>query len=106
MASCEKCWDDAARETLGGIGQAERYAQLVKTRCCTPEEQAGGNSPESAGVCPKCNRKTLHRVCNVCMNCGFKKALERLAIKQKQAMRTGHRYTILLNKSCPKKRSE
>ena len=73
MASCEKCWDDSARMTLGGANQAEVYRKLIKTRNCTPEEQAGGNSPEYANVCPVCNRRTIHRVCNICVICGKEK---------------------------------
>jgi len=33
MPSCEQCWRDAG-------GDANRYAELVKQRRCTPEEQA------------------------------------------------------------------
>jgi hypothetical protein len=50
------------------------YSDLVKIRdmsgdTCTPEQQAG----EYAGMCPKCNRKTLHQHIHVCMNCGEEK---------------------------------
>lgn len=43
MATCEKCWRDAAWRVmhLGG-SQVERYAQLLKEReatPCTPEQQ-------------------------------------------------------------------
>ena len=62
MASCEKCWEDAN-------GDPKRYAELVVERLvihCTPEQQAG----RGATLCPVCNRKTLHQICGVCMNCG------------------------------------
>jgi len=57
MASCEKCWRDAG-------GNPDRYAELVKQRRCTPEEQAGPD----AGACYVCGRKTMHQHCHVCMN--------------------------------------
>jgi len=57
MASCEKCWSDAG-------GNPDRYAELVKQRKCTPEEQAGPD----AGACYACGRKTMHQHCHVCMN--------------------------------------
>jgi len=40
------------------------YRRLVETNSCTPEEQAGPD----AGVCPACQRKTLHQICHECMN--------------------------------------
>ena len=63
MASCEKCWKDAK-------GDPERYRELMDERTgtdqeCTPEEQAGG---EYAGLCPQCNRKTVHCVVERCVN--------------------------------------
>lgn len=51
MSSCEKCWSDAH-------GDAERYHELVKSRECTPEEQAG----EQAFRCPHCRRLTIHMI--------------------------------------------
>ncbi|MBE3040299.1 MAG: hypothetical protein IMZ62_15995 [Chloroflexi bacterium] len=56
MASCENCWEEAG-------GSPTRYAELIKIRKCTPEEQAG----RDARQCPKCGRKTLHQIVNVCM---------------------------------------
>jgi hypothetical protein len=65
MSSCEKCWSDSyliARST--GSGQPEVYSKLVKSRKCTPEEQAG----EDSEVCKVCNRKTIHQITRQCMN--------------------------------------
>lgn len=75
MPSCEKCWDDAFQLSIAEptISQSEHYARLLESRQCTPEEQAGGRTPEEAGICPACNRRTMHRVCNVCMACGYDK---------------------------------
>jgi hypothetical protein len=50
MSACEKCWADAG-------GEADRYAELIKKRYCTAEEQAGPD----AGTCPRCQRKTAHQ---------------------------------------------
>lgn len=60
MASCEKCWTDSG-------GNPETYRELVKSRNCTPEEQAGG---ADAKRCPECGRNTIHIYCHVCMACG------------------------------------
>jgi hypothetical protein len=57
MASCERCWRDS-------YGNPDRYTELVRSRTCTPEDQAG----DSAGNCPTCGRKTVHQYCHVCMN--------------------------------------
>jgi len=57
MPSCEQCWRDAG-------GDANRYAELVKQRRCTPEEQAG----KDAGACYLCGRRTMHIYAHVCMN--------------------------------------
>lgn len=57
MASCERCWADSG-------GDPDRYRELLSERKCTPEEQAG----ERAEECPACHRKTVHQICNVCMN--------------------------------------
>ena len=62
MAMCEKCWADA-----GGI--AEKYFQLLherKDNPCTLEDQAG----PAAGLCTKCNRKTIHQYAQFCLICG------------------------------------
>ena len=57
MSSCEKCWKDSRLN--------DNYNELVKSRNCTPEEQAG----PFAGRCPKCHRKTLHQMSYECMAC-------------------------------------
>lgn len=57
MPSCEKCWADSH-------GDPEKYAQLLGMRTCSPEDQAGPD----AKWCPLCGRKTLHQLCEVCMN--------------------------------------
>lgn len=46
MASCEKCWEDAFRRSLGGRNKAqyEHYNDLLEERkdnTCSPKEQAG-----------------------------------------------------------------
>lgn len=67
MPACEKCWRDAG-------GNPEHYQCLLDVRKgdkkCTPEQQAGF----AAGVCPKCNRKTVHQYSKVCMvlECDYK----------------------------------
>ena len=63
MASCEKCWTDSS-------GNPDLYSKLVKSRNCTPEEQAAGY--EVVDECPKCKRKTMHIYCHTCMACGYK----------------------------------
>lgn len=69
MPGCEKCWDDAFRRShFCGGNQVVVYHKLLKSRKCTPEEQAGGTD---AGYCPKCQKFTMHRVCNVCMGCNY-----------------------------------
>ncbi len=60
MASCEKCWKDSH-------GSAKHYTELIikrKNHPCSPEEQAG----EDAGICPECNRKTIHQHVHYCVN--------------------------------------
>jgi len=70
MASCEKCWSDAYRIACedGTKSQTQVYWQLLLSRDCTPEEQAG----KRAQMCPNCNRKTVHQVDNICLVCGYK----------------------------------
>jgi hypothetical protein len=58
MASCESCWRAAG-------GKADIYHQLLMTRQCTPEQQAGDGSR-----CETCNRYTIHQYAKVCTNCG------------------------------------
>ena len=60
MSACERCWRDSG-------GDPERYSELLKTQNCTPEQQAGG---EDAGICPQCNRKTIHLYTGRCMVVG------------------------------------
>ncbi len=63
MASCEKCWRDAG-------GSFETYQQLIderKNNPCTPEKQAGVD----AKMCERCERKTVHQYCKLCMVCGL-----------------------------------
>ena len=62
MAACEKCWEDAG-------GYADRYYALVKSRECTPEQQAG----TEAGRCLECGRKTVHQPTHACVVCGRKR---------------------------------
>jgi len=54
MSTCEKCWEDAY-SPYGD--QATRYAAIVKTQTCTPEQQAGRNAIK----CPKCGRWSIHQ---------------------------------------------
>ena len=66
MASCEKCWKDATEAMKGDTPR--EYQRLIKKRNaspCSQEEQAG----ESAQVCPKCNRKTIHQFTKECLIC-------------------------------------
>ena len=57
MTACERCWSQSG-------GDSERYAELVKTNDCTPEQEAGRH----AGLCPECERYTLHQYVKICMN--------------------------------------
>lgn len=63
MPSCERCWSESG-------GDVKRYKELVDTRDCTPEEQAG----EGAEECENCKRYTVHIYCKVCMACGHRPA--------------------------------
>jgi hypothetical protein len=66
MSNCEKCWSDA-RRNAGPYGDTlELYLEYVRTRQCTPEEQAG----EDARVCALCGRRTVHQLTGECMACG------------------------------------
>jgi hypothetical protein len=72
MPSCEKCWGDAYTRSHTDISksQAEHYSDLIRERKdnqCTPEEQAGSD----AGICPDCERKTVHQIIRHCTNCGY-----------------------------------
>jgi len=58
MASCEKCWAEAA-------GDVDKYEYLVGNRTCTPEEQAG----HDATRCATCGRMTVHQHTGQCMVC-------------------------------------
>lgn len=81
MSTCEKCWEDAQ----GPVGDAvQRYDQLVKSRTCTPEEQAGPDAKE----CPECGRKTLHQYTGEAM-CGCRpgrKIESQLALMKRKVM--------------------
>jgi len=68
MVSCERCWERShiiAREM--GEEQTEAYRRLVRTKDCTPEQQAG---PE-AGECGKCKTHTVHQHTRQCIACGW-----------------------------------
>jgi len=74
MPSCEKCWGDAYMRTYSNPlkSQAEHYSDLIKERKdnpCTPEQQAGGDAEK----CPKCNKKAMHKIIRLCMNCGYER---------------------------------
>ena len=71
MASCEKCWVDAAKRARGNSdkSQEEHYHDLIAERShspCTPEEQAG----PGARVCPTCKRPIVHQFTHCCVICG------------------------------------
>lgn len=76
MPSCEKCWNEANRNSLFGLvnSMPEEYSRLIKINKCTPEEQAG----EDATTCDICDRKTVHQYARICMICGkdFKEPVE------------------------------
>ena len=70
MASCEKCWDDAARRAFENPEKllSEHYHDLIaerKDNPCTPEEQAGRNS----NYCNRCERWTVHQHTGKCILC-------------------------------------
>jgi hypothetical protein len=54
---CEKCWKDSE-------GDLTRYYKLIRSRSCTPEEQAG----PMAEQCHACKRITRHPGSHICMN--------------------------------------
>lgn len=69
MPSCEKCWRDSAIERM--FNDENGYRKLIERRdaegkTCTPEEQAGPDATD----CDKCQRRTRHQHCQVCMACG------------------------------------
>jgi len=69
MASCEKCWRDAAMRAGPFGNQVAEYEALLRERSekpCAPEEQAG----PGATLCEDCQRKTRHQFVKVCMKCG------------------------------------
>lgn len=57
MSSCERCWVDSR-------GDYDLYVEMIKSRDCTPEQQAG----EDAGFCDVCERKTIHQHTHKCVN--------------------------------------
>lgn len=72
MASCEKCWRDAALEAFhAGTDQATEYRILLRRReeigpKCSAQDQAGPD----ATWCSRCGLRTVHQHAKVCMNCG------------------------------------
>ena len=60
MACCEKCWKLAD-------GRLDAYNLLIKTKKCTPEEQAGKDATD----CPICVRRTVHQYAKFCVVCGW-----------------------------------
>lgn len=80
MPSCERCWRDA-HSGYPYVDVAERYAELIAERRetpCTPEQQAGPD----AWNCPKCDRRTIHQWCGVCMACGHDEAARKARRKE------------------------
>jgi predicted amidophosphoribosyltransferase len=65
MPSCERCWSDSLSHD--GDQEAE-YKQLLVSRRCTIEQQAG---PEAA-ICPNCARAIVHQHAHVCLLCGWR----------------------------------
>lgn len=63
MSSCERCWREA--NLAHPCDVADEYARLVKSRTCTPEQQAG----DDATVCPLCDRRAVHEITRECMAC-------------------------------------
>jgi hypothetical protein len=67
MSGCERCWRDAqAIALMRGADQQALYRELLASRSCTPEQQAG----LAATQCPRCKRMTMHQYSGVCMACG------------------------------------
>jgi hypothetical protein len=69
MPSCEKCWSDSR---MASYSEGNAYSRILSERdaagrVCTPEEQAGPDATE----CPKCERRTCHQHCGICMICGW-----------------------------------
>lgn len=65
MSACEKCWRDAYDPHYRATDTA-RYRELVASRTCTPEEQAGPDATE----CAACGRRARHQFTGECMACG------------------------------------
>lgn len=62
MTQCMKCWSDSASHRYDGTGPS--YEDLVLSRSCPPEDQAGVN----ALACNKCGMRTIHEITGECMN--------------------------------------
>lgn len=45
-------------------GSGPTYRELVESRTCSPEEQAGPDGE----TCAACGLKSMHQICKVCMN--------------------------------------
>lgn len=65
MSTCEQCWRDAY-DPHRRVTNTNRYHELVRSRSCTPEEQAGRDATE----CDRCHRRTRHQQTGECMACG------------------------------------
>jgi len=65
MPSCERCWADAHSGEYDD--PVEQYHWFIASCICTPEQQAGPD----VGACPRCERRTMHQHCHVCMWCGY-----------------------------------
>ncbi len=63
MSACEKCWEDSA--VARQAGDTDAYSRLLRSRVCTPEEQAGSYATK----CPACDRWTCHQHTQECMAC-------------------------------------
>lgn len=58
MSSCERCWADSQHHG------AMNYHDLLASRTCTPEQQAGPGGE----VCKACGLKSKHQHTGECMN--------------------------------------
>ena len=61
--SCERCWSDASH--MFSSSKSMAYRELVDSRDCTPEQQAG----RDAEFCEKCQRWTIHQIVGACLTC-------------------------------------
>jgi len=72
MSSCEKCWKDSGGDCL-------KYAALLKTSNCSPEEEAGG---KDASKCDSCRCRTIHIHTDKCTNPNCKTNLDPAFLEQ------------------------